>query len=151
MQGLINISEAMSIALHTCVWLADSSGQAFPVRKISEALGFSQNHMAKVVQQLVRAGFLDSTRGPAGGISLAHPAAEVTILDIYRATGFSAEQKGCLLKSSICNGKRCALGQLLCSENDRLYKMFKTTTLADIVASLAKNKSSTKTGKGLQA
>ncbi len=55
MQGLLNISEAMSIALHTCVWLAGSSEQAFPIRKISETLGFSQNHMAKVVQQLVHA------------------------------------------------------------------------------------------------
>lgn len=150
MQGLLNISEAMSIALHTCVWLAGSSESAFPIRKISETLGFSQNHMAKVVQQLVHAGILNSVRGPAGGIRLAHPAAEVTLLDIYRATGFSAEQKGCLLKSNICTGKRCALGNILCAENERLYEIFKKTTLNDIVASLASNKASTKTGKGSQ-
>lgn len=47
--------------------------------------GISYNHVAKVAQALVRAGFVVSHRGRSGGVSLARPAAEVTIGDVVRA------------------------------------------------------------------
>ncbi|NLN03005.1 MAG: Rrf2 family transcriptional regulator, partial [Lentisphaerae bacterium] len=55
MLGLLNISEAMSIAPHTRVILADQPGQKLSAREISKRLGFSAHHFAKVAQQLVRA------------------------------------------------------------------------------------------------
>ena len=139
MLGLLNISESMSIALHTCVWLADGGDRYRSVRTISETLGFSPNHSAKVVQQLVRAGILETERGPAGGARLARPAAEITALQVHAAVGGSPEYIGCLLKTGVCDGTGCLLGKLLAQENKRLIALLNRTTLASAARSLKKD------------
>lgn len=140
MLGLLNISEAMSIALHTCVILADQPGQKLSAREISKRLGFSTHHFAKVAQQLVRANILETERGPAGGAQLARPADEITLLEIYVAAGGSPAYTGCLLKQEICKGDGCALGKLMAKENERLVDLLKTVKLESIVRSLKRNR-----------
>ncbi len=140
MLGLLNISEAMSIALHTCACLAEEPDRFHSARQISKRLGFSAHHFAKVVQQLVRAGLLETERGPAGGAKLARTPDAITLLEIYVAAGGSPDIKGCLLKHDICAGQSCALGKLMAAENQRLIDLLKTTTLASIVRSLKRNR-----------
>ncbi len=141
MHGLLNISEATSIALHSCAWLATSDAKFSSVKKIADGLGFSANHTAKVAQQLVKAGILLSERGPSGGLKLAKTPSSITMMDLCVATGSIPTDKGCLLKSSICSGNQCVLGKVLCAENRRLMDLFIQTTLEDIVTSLGKGKS----------
>ena len=139
MLGLLNISEAMSIALHTCVWLAHDTERFHSARQISKALGFSPHHFAKVVQQLARAGVLETERGPAGGAKLARPPSQINLLEIYVAAGGTPILKGCLLKHDICKGNTCALGKLMADENKRLVTLLKTITLDTVVNSLKRN------------
>ena len=140
MHGLINISEATSIALHSCAWIAASESEFSSVKTISEGLGFSPHHTAKVAQQLVRAGIFLSERGPAGGMKLAKSIASISIMALCEATGSFPADNGCLLKSSVCNGSGCMFGKVLCDENRRLLKIFTNTTLDDIVKSIEKSK-----------
>ena len=140
MLGLLNISEAMSIALHTCASLAEDPERFHSAHQISDKLGFSIHHSAKVVQQLVRAGLLETERGPAGGAKLARPPEKITLLEIYVAAGGSPNYKGCLLKHDICRGDGCALGKLMSKENERLVALLKTVTLDSIVRSLKRNR-----------
>jgi len=140
MLGLLNISEAMSIALHTCAWLAENPETFSSARKISAKLGFSPHHSAKVVQQLVRAGILETERGPAGGARLARRPEDINLIDIYVAAGGVPEYTDCLLKHAICDGKSCALGRLMTKENKRLIALLKRTSLASIVRSMKKNR-----------
>lgn len=140
MLGLLNISEAMSIALHTCVWLADDPESFHSVRQMSAKLGFSPHHSAKIVQQLVRTGIIETERGPAGGARLARPPAKVTLLEIYSAVGGNPAYKGCLLKHNICKGDACVLGKLMSNENKRLIGLLKNVSLASVVRSLKKTR-----------
>jgi len=139
MPGLLNISEAISIALHACVLLANAPERFYSVRQISGKPGFSPHHCTKVVQQLARAGILETERGPAGGARLARPSAEISLLEIYIAAGGNPTYKGCLLKHNICKGDGCALGKLMAKENKRLVGLLKNVTLATVVRSLKKN------------
>ncbi len=140
MPGLINISEAMSIALHTCAYLADNAGRLSSAHLIAGKLGFSANHSTKVVQQLVRAGILTTVRGPSGGARLARPASAITLLEIYEAAGGTPAYKGCLLKSDVCDGRSCALGKLIARENERLVALLGGTSLQSVVRSLKRNR-----------
>lgn len=140
MLGLLNISEAMSIALHTCAFLAADADHFHSARAISKEMGFSPHHFAKVVQQLARAGLLETERGPAGGAKLARPADQITLLEIYVAAGGNPAYKGCLLKHNICDGNGCALGKLMAKENKRLISLLKTVTLDTVVRSLKKHR-----------
>jgi Rrf2 family protein len=140
MLGLLNISEAMSIALHTCASLAEDPEQYHSARQISEKLGFSAHHFAKVAQQLVRAGLLATERGPSGGAKLARAPEKITLLEIYTAAGGTPRYQGCLLKHDICKGDGCALGKLMAKENDRLVALLDTVTLDSVVRSLKRNR-----------
>ena len=140
MLGLLNISEAMSIALHTCVLLATDPGRFHSGRQISAKLGFSPHHFAKVARQLARANIIEAERGPAGGARLARPPKAITLLEICIAAGGNPTYKGCLLKNSICPGTGCALGKLMARENKRLVSLLNATTLASAVRSLKNNR-----------
>ena len=141
MPGLINVPEAQSIALHVCLWIADGNSAFRPSPAVAKSLGFSYNHFAKIVQRLVRAGILQSERGPKGGIRLARPPASISLLDVYQAAGGDPlRPHRCLLDPKICAGRACALGHLIESENDRLHKTMKHTTLAGLARSFDRSK-----------
>ena len=141
MPGLLNIPESMSIALHTCLWIADGGRTFRPSPEIAKSLGFSYNHFAKVVQKLVRADLLETERGPHGGIRLARDPKNVTLFHIYEAAGGSPlPSHRCLLDPSVCKGCACGIGRLIEQENTRLHKKMKETTLASLVRSLDKSK-----------
>ena len=141
MSGLLNIPEGLSIALHTCLWIADGERSYRPSPKIAADLGFSYNHFAKVVQRLVHAGLFETERGPKGGIRLARPPRHITLLEIYEAAGGEPlRPHRCLLDPKICAGRACALGRLIESENHRLYQAMKQTTLADLAHSFDRSK-----------
>ena len=140
MLGLLNISEAMSIALHACVTLAEAPERYYSVHLVSEKLGFSTHHSAKVAQMLVRAGILKTERGPAGGGKLARSPREITLLEIYEAVGGRTRLKGCLLKPEICKGNCCVLGKIIAKENERLFKLLRSITLDTVVRSLKRNR-----------
>jgi len=142
MPGLLNIPEGLSIAIHTCLWIADAGDRPFrPSPEIAKNLGFSYNHFAKVVQKLVHAGLLETERGPKGGIRLARDPKAIALLDVYEAAGGEPlRPHRCLLDPQICAGRACALGRLIESENARLYKSMKRTTLAGLARSFDRSR-----------
>lgn len=139
MTGLLNIPESLSIALHVCLWIADGDRAYRPSPKIAAELGFSYNHLAKIVQRLVHADLLETERGPRGGIRLARAAQSITLLDIYEAGGGTPlRPHRCLLDPKICAGRACGIGRLIEQENKRLFKTMKQTTLAGLARSFDK-------------
>lgn len=141
MPGLIHIPESTSIALHLCLWIGDGDRAFRPSPALAKELGFSYHHFAKVVQRLVRAGLLETERGPKGGIRLARDPKAIAMLDVYAAAGGEPlRPHRCLLDPNICAGRACALGRLIESENDRLYKTMKQTTLAGLARSFDRSK-----------
>ena len=140
MPGLLNIPESMSIALHTCLWIADGERSFRPSPKIAKELGFSYNHFAKVVQKLVHAGLLETERGPRGGVRLIPDPKDVTLLHIYEAAGGAPlPAHRCLLNPSVCKGCACGVGRLIEKENARLHEKMRKTTLASLARSLDKS------------
>ena len=62
-----------------------SAGKYCSVDEIGRAQEIPCRFLAKMVQDLVRAGLLASRRGQDGGLRLARPACEITILDVMCA------------------------------------------------------------------
>jgi Rrf2 family nitric oxide-sensitive transcriptional repressor len=139
MTGLLHIPESLSIALHACLWIADGDRAYRPSPQLAQELGFSRNHLAKIVQRLVHGGLLETERGRHGGIRLARPAQHITLLDIYEAAGGTPLQPHrCLLNPTICAGRACGLGLLIEQGHAQLHKTLKKTTLARLARSLDK-------------
>ena len=64
-------------ALRTLIYLAHIDAQA-SVQEIATAYGISRDHLFKVVQQLVRLGFVVSRPGRNGGVRLGREASQMS-------------------------------------------------------------------------
>lgn len=108
----IQMSEATSLALHSMAFVAMAGGELVTVKEIADATGFSHAHLSKVLQRLVRAGLLDSVRGPRGGFRLPRPANEITLLQVYEAMEGRLTASACVAgtPSGKCAFAACILG-----------------------------------------
>ena len=61
------------------------TGKFFSVEEIGQAQAIPRQFLAKVVQDLVRAGFLTSRRGQDGGVRITRPLCEISVLDVIQA------------------------------------------------------------------
>jgi Rrf2 family protein len=128
----LKISEAASLAMHSSGLLAAQPGKSLSTKEIASVFGVSEAHLSKVLQRLVKAGFLDSVRGPKGGFSMAKEPHEITLLEVYEVTEGPIEPSDCLFGLPLCNGADCVLGRVLTDANEKLWKYLSETTLADI-------------------
>jgi len=131
MAGVLKISEAASLALHTVACLAASSEKPVAAKDVAGRLGVSEAHLSKVLQRLSKAGIVRSTRGPHGGFRLAHDANDVTLLDVYEAIEGSVAPATCLLKRSVCH-KGCLLGDLIRDITEQVRDQLASARLADL-------------------
>ena len=54
------------------------------IQQIADAFDVSKNHLMKVVQKLVKAGYIESLRGQGGGLRLKMHPAEISIGEVVR-------------------------------------------------------------------
>ena len=113
MSKIVTFSEASSLAIHAVVLIAQSGDQLINVNKIAEATGASKNHLAKVMQRLVKQGIVSSLRGPNGGFKMKIPAAEVSLYKIYESIEGPIIIEGCPLDRPICPFEKCIMGGII--------------------------------------
>ena len=130
MAPLLQMSEAANLALHTMAHLASRPGERLSARELAEVFNASENHLAKVLQRLSRAGLLQSTRGPGGGFVLGRPAGDITLLMVFEAVDGPLQFSDCLFQRPVCNGRSCVMGKTLRRANAMFEKHFSQTTLA---------------------
>ncbi len=92
-----------------------------------------KSFLAKIFQDLARAGILRSQRGAGGGFSLARPADGITILEVIEAIDGKIALQRCLGDAPECEKRDgCALCFLFEEAQDRLKEVFSRTTLAEL-------------------
>ena len=112
MSRIISISEAASIAIHSMVLIARSD-EGLNVTKIAERTGASKHHVAKIMQRLVKEGFLFSQRGPTGGFHLNKTAGDISLLDIYETIEGKLSATTCPLAHPVCPFNKCLMGGIV--------------------------------------
>ncbi len=64
--------------------MASAPERAFSTAELAEEFQLSRNHLAKIMQRLSRAGFVETRRGGGGGAILARPAEEIRLGAVVR-------------------------------------------------------------------
>ena len=136
MSHVVKISEAASLAMHTMAWLASNPEKRPSTRQIAKTFNVSQNHLAKVLQRLVRAGMVRSARGPKGGFSLGVRADRTTLLDVYDTIEGPLENVVCLLGTPVCKNGNCIFGQHLDEISKQVREMLAGKRLSELSDSL---------------
>jgi Rrf2 family protein len=116
------VSEASSIAIHSLAMIAGSKG-SINVNRMAEETGFSRNHISKIMQILVKHGYLSSGRGPRGGFEIRRNADEISLLEIVELIEGKKEGHYCGISEDRCPFESCVFGELP-SEFDRKFREF---------------------------
>ena len=104
---MIGISRQSDYAARLVLHLACLPvGTRVSIPEISEIRLLPAPFTRRIVGDLVKAGLLNTQRGTGGGISLARPAAEISLLDILNAV-----EGGVVLNACLEGGKPCIFGQ----------------------------------------
>jgi len=136
MAKLLRISDAATLALHTMALLASAGADRLSARQLADRLSASRAHISKVLQRLARAGLVTSVRGPRGGFSLARPAEQMTMLEVYEAIDGPLDDSTCLLGAPVCLGKTCLLGDLVAAVNRHVRVRLAGSLLSDVAGHL---------------
>ena len=132
MAKIVSYSEAASIGMHGMVLVA-RAGETINVQKIADIIGSSRHHVAKVMQRLVKEGFLLSNRGPSGGFKLNLEAEKITLLQIYEAIEGQVKVISCPHEKPVCPFEKCIMGTVVFKMTQTFRDYLSSNTLADLL------------------
>ena len=105
----MRLSTQADYAVRTVYELAvRDPGAVVQTRDIAEAQGVSDRYLAKVIQQLARAGLLRTARGVHGGVALARPASQISVREVCEAVDGPLELHRCDGRPEPCASGPCA-------------------------------------------
>lgn len=136
--GLLSQSSTYAIRAALRVAAADlAPGRFLATRLVAKDLDAPFPFLTKVLQGLVQRRILVSQRGPTGGVALARPASQITLLDVVRGAGDDDVFTSCVLGLPQCDETApCALHDQWQGKRAEIEALFVKTTLADLLGSL---------------
>ncbi len=119
-------------ALRTLMFLATTAERA-TVAQVAQLYGVSSNHMAKVVNQLSRLGYVRSIRGIGGGIELAKHAEDILLGEVIEAFEGNMHLLECVATETVCAIQSfCKLKGVLAEAERVQLDYLNSVTLADV-------------------
>ena len=100
-------------AVRTLLFVAQQGPEVIAPKRIAAELGESPSYLSKVSGLLVKAGVLRAEKGVKGGVQLARPASNITLLEIVEACQGEISGGHCRADcdpSSTCSFHQAALG-----------------------------------------
>ena len=114
---MIAFSEAAAIAVHAMIFLAAAEDRPHALKEISTAYAVSDNHLSKVLQKLVKAGLVESVKGPKGGYRLVPEKHSATLMEVYEAIDGAWKPRHCLFSGTRKTTCCCAMRPMLAAIN----------------------------------
>ncbi len=133
------ISQTAEYALRAIVYLADQNETPHTTQQIAEVTHVPAGYLAKVMQALSRAGLVHAQRGLHGGFTLAHPATELTVLDVVQAVDPLHRITACPLGLK-GHQALCPLHRRLDNAVAMVEEALKKSTIAELLAEPGKRK-----------
>lgn len=117
-----------------CLAACSEKGERLTLSEIASKTDSPHAFTAKVLQQLTKAGLIDSMKGPNGGFSLpTAKAQEVKLSHVVRAIDGDAIYTGCGLGLKECSDKRpCPLHVHFLQVRKDLRRMLEGTSIEDL-------------------
>jgi Rrf2 family protein len=113
----------------------EENGRA-STHEIAERQNIPSPFLAKIVSQLSLAGLVTTYRGAGGGVTLARPAADISLLQVIEALEGPVRLNRCLIEPDACpqNG-HCPVHGIWAKAQGELVSLLKCTTFDDLAES----------------
>lgn len=128
---MIQFSEAAAIGLHVMIYIANNPDNVHSLKEIAEVFKISDNHLSKVLQRLVKAGYLVSTKGPKGGFSIVKEKKNAALMEIYEVIEGKYTRKNCLFASRHITSGCCIMKPLISSINETFENFMYNNKISD--------------------
>jgi Rrf2 family protein len=132
----MQITRQADYAVRAVLYLANlSNGTRAPTSQIASEQEIPSSFLAKIVSQLSVAGVVQTSRGARGGVSLARPSEEITLLEVIEAIDGPITLNECVPDPSICPfGEDCAVHKIWLDAQKDLIKKLSVTNFDMLAA-----------------
>jgi Rrf2 family iron-sulfur cluster assembly transcriptional regulator len=126
-------SRESEYAIQTLLHLAEQPQDSYTyIRKIAAKLDIPFFYLSKILNKLVKAGILSSSRGMKGGIKFAKDPSEISIYDIIITIDGEDIFSKCVLGLPTCNSDRpCAVHKEWDFLREQITVLFKNKSLLE--------------------
>lgn len=102
--------------------------------EIAENQEIPRHFLSKILQQLVKAGLLESMKGPNGGFKLSKKPEKITLLQIIKAIDGLDIFTQCGIGFKKCSDDHpCPIHHDYKTVRDKVYELFKKKTLKEVI------------------
>lgn len=131
----MRLSLQTDYALRTLMFLASKKGkQRATIADVAGCFQISAAHVAKVVNQLSRLGYVRSVRGAGGGIELGRDPAQVRVGDVIVAFEGNMHLLECVATEDVCViQSHCKLRNVLARAEQLQVEYLREVRLSDVI------------------
>lgn len=135
-------SRSAEYAIRSLVHLAGlADGEYAMVKNIAADTAIPPHFLAKILQDLARDGFLQSSKGPHGGFRLRHDAGAVSMLRIVEAVDGAERYRRCIGGSPECSDQAaCGMHDSWMELRSRIIDYLEGTSIADLANALGEKR-----------
>ena len=130
------LSKSFGYALRGILYVAimKDENRKVQIDEIADQLSVPRHFLGKIMQQVVKAGLLKSTKGPYGGFSLTEKTLSTPLTSLLEITGDMDQFQYCVLKLKSCNSTNpCPLHREMEGIKNNLLNIFQQTTINDLL------------------
>jgi Rrf2 family protein len=127
------LSQTTGYAILALSCLGGPGGQPTLVRDIARYTGISKPYLSKIMHALAAKGLVETKRGYKGGVALARPPEQITLLDVAEAVEGNQWMCRCMLGLAECSEDRaCPVHAFWKPLQEKIGNQLRELTLAQV-------------------
>lgn len=132
----MKISRGTDYGIQGILYLArQPSNKVSLLHGVAEAQNVPETYLAKIFQDLAKAGLVRSHRGAKGGFSLGRPSSQITLRQIIEALQGPISLNRCLdVREGCPNSETCPVFEVLRKAQQQLVATLDAATLDSLIA-----------------
>ena len=131
----MRLTRAAEYAIRCMIYLCQlGRGMLANKNDIAEQAEIPPQFLAKIAQDLAKAGFIDIRQGPRGGFILLKEPRDITLLDVVETMIGEIYLNDCVARPSSCNALRaCGVHQVWISARQQLRETLRQATFDKLI------------------
>lgn len=129
-------SKSFAYALRGILFIASASDGSEKVRveDISKETGIPKHFLGKIMNKLVKAGFISSIKGPSGGFYLSNKTLDISLIQLYHLFDGTQLFDGCTMHLRKCSEEHaCPLHYKVEAAKKGIQLMLSQTTIRNLL------------------
>ena len=131
----MRLTRAGEYAVRCVLYLAKKGdGELVSRQEIAEECDVPSHFLAKIAQQLAKAGIIEILQGAKGGYRLVKPPDKITLLDVIETIIGEIFLNDCVIRPEACHKSLdCAVNRVWIKARDHLRTILAEVTFADLM------------------